>query len=89
MKIKSGFVLEEVGGEFLAVAVGKRAKDFSGLVRMNGTGAYFWRLLAERDLTVDELLDEVMREFEGVSRETALSDILSFEKKLKDNGILE
>lgn len=89
MKIKSGFVLEEVGGEYLAVAVGKRAKDFSGLVRMNGTGAYFWRLLAERDMTQDELLESVMSEFEGVEREQALSDILSFEKKLRDNGILE
>ena len=38
MKIKSGFVLEKVGNGYLAVTVGDRAKDFSGLVRMNETG---------------------------------------------------
>ena len=39
MRIKSGFVLEKVGEEYLAVAVGERAKEFSGFVRLNGSGA--------------------------------------------------
>ena len=89
MKIKTGFVLEKVGSGYLAVAVGARAKDFSGLVRMNGTGAYFWNMLVKEDLTVDELLERVLKDFESVTREQALSDILSFEAKLRENGILE
>ena len=89
MKIKKGFVLEKVGSGYLAVAVGARAKDFSGLVRMNSTGAYFWNMLVEEDLTVEELLERVLKDFEGVTREQALSDILSFEAKLRENGILE
>ena len=55
MKIKSGFVLEKVGGGYLAVAVGARAREFSGLVRMNGTGAFLWNKLCEADMTVEEL----------------------------------
>ncbi len=89
MKIKTGFVLEKVGTGYLAVAVGARSKDFSGLVRMNGTGAYFWNMLEKEDLTREELLERVLADFEGVTREQALSDIISFEKKLRDNGILE
>ena len=52
MKIKSGFVLEEVGGEYLAVAVGKRAKEFSGMVRLKSTGAFFWNLMADKDIFI-------------------------------------
>ena len=89
MKIKSGFVLEKVGTGYLAVAVGARAKDFAGLVRMNGTGAYFWELLSKDDMTREELLKKVLAEFEGVTEEQALSDIISFETKLRENGIIE
>ena len=89
MKIKSGFVLEKVGTGYLAVAVGARAKDFAGLVRMNGTGAYFWELLSKDDMTREELLEKVLAEFEGVTEEQALSDIISFETKLRENGIIE
>lgn len=89
MKIKSGFVLEKVGGGYLAVAVGARAKDFSGLVRMNGTGAFLWNLLVESDMTSDELAERVLAEYEGVSEEQVRADIASFEEKLRANGIIE
>jgi hypothetical protein len=89
MKIKNGFVLEKVGTGYLAVAVGERAKDFSGLVRMNGTGAFFWELLSETDMTKEELLARVLSEYEDVSEEQVLADINSFEAKLRENGIIE
>ena len=88
MKIKSGFVLEKVGGAYLAVAVGSRTKDFNGLVRMNGTGAFLWGLLADKDMTSEELLAKVLSEYE-VAEEQARGDIAAFEKTLRDNGILE
>ncbi|MBQ8690002.1 MAG: PqqD family protein [Clostridia bacterium] len=88
MKIKDGFVIEKVGNGYLAVAVGARTKDFSGLVRMNGTGAFLWTLLSEKDMTREQLLAAVLSEYE-VSEEQALSDIISFEEKLSSNGILE
>ena len=88
MKIKSGFVLEKVGGAYLAVAVGSRTKDFNGLVRMNGTGAFLWGLLADNDMTSDELLAKVLSEYD-VAEEQARGDIAAFEKTLRDNGILE
>ena len=89
MKIKNGFVLEEVGTGYLAVAVGERAKDFSGLVRMNSTGAFFWELLSKNDMTKEELLARVLSEYEDVSEEQVLADINSFEAMLRENGIIE
>lgn len=88
MKIKEGFVLEEVGNSYLAVAVGDRARSFSGLVRMNATGAFLWNLMQGRDISREELLSEVLENYE-VSPEQAERDISEFEKKLRDGGILE
>jgi len=88
MKIKSGFVLEEVGGSYLACATGALASGFSGLVRMNQTGAFLWGLLSESDMTRDELLSAMTKEYD-VSAEIALRDIDAFVAKLRENGILD
>jgi hypothetical protein len=89
MKIKSGFVLEEVGGTYLAVAVGELAGEFSALVRLNGTGAFLWKLMAEDDVTREVLVDKLLETYEGVEREQAEGDVSAFVKKLSDNGIIE
>ena len=89
MKLKDGFVLEEVGGAYLAVAVGDSANSFNGMVRLNGTGAFFWNLMKERDITRDELVCEVLKVYEGVTREQVMADVVAFEAKLQGAGILE
>ncbi len=88
MKIKNGFVVEKVGGKYLAVAVGKRADEFNALIRMNGTGAFLWGLLAERDMSRDELLSAMLTEYE-VDEERAKADIVAFEKSLRTAGLLD
>ena len=88
MKIKDGFVLEEVGDSYLAVAVGDLAEEFRALVRLNETGAFLWRQLLT-DKTKEELLAALMSEYEGVSEELAKRDILAFLNTLKSNNILE
>lgn len=89
MKIKNGFVLEEVGGTYLAVAVGDRADDFSGLVRLNGTGAFIWNLMSDKDAARDEVVEKIMATYEGVTKEQAELDLDAFEAKLRGAGILE
>ena len=89
MKIKSGFVLEKVGGEYLAVAVGERAKEFSGFIRLNSSGAYFWKLLSEADLSEADLVSAAMRDFEGVAEAQLERDIKALVKTLLDGGMIE
>ena len=88
MKIKEGFVIEQVGDGFLAVAVGERADEFSGLVRMNSTGAFLWNLIQERDMSKEELLAAVLDEYD-VEESIARDDSARFEKQLSEGGILE
>lgn len=88
MKIKKGFVLEKVGDSYLACATGKLAREFSGLVKLNETGAFIWNIFAESDVTVKEAAEKVVAEFD-ISMEIAFSDICAFVENLKKNGIIE
>ena len=89
MKIKDGFVLEEVAGSYLAVAVGDRADSFSGMVRLNSTGAFLWNLMKDKDVSREALIEEVLKAYTDAPRELVEKDVLAFEEKLRENGILE
>lgn len=88
MKIKKGFVLEKVGDSYLACATGKLAREFSGLVKLNETGAFIWSVFAEADVSADEAAEKVIAEFD-ISKDIALADINAFVENLKKNGIIE
>ena len=88
MRLKSGFVLEEVGGTFLAVAVGERAEELKVLIKLNSTGAFLWRILAERDVTEDDLANALLAEYD-VSTELAYSSVKSFIKAISDGGLID
>lgn len=87
MKLKDGFVLEQVGDAYLAVAVGERAEDINALIRLNGSGAFLWRLISERDMTEEQLLDALLAEYD-VDADRALADIKNFIKTLANGGLL-
>ena len=88
MKIKSGFVLEEVGGTYLAVAVGERAEEFRVLIRLNGTGAFLWGIIAESDVDEETLVDR-MKDKYGIDTATASRDVSIFVAKLREGGLLD
>jgi hypothetical protein len=88
MKIKDGFVLEEVGGAYVAVAVGERVESFNGMVKLNSTGAFLWKKLKDNDLSREELVGEVVKAYDGVTEEEVLPGIVAFEEKLRAAGII-
>lgn len=86
MKIKDGFILREVAGSYLVVAVGVRVKDFNGMVNLNETGAFLWKLL-EKGATEEEAVAELLKEYD-VDEETAKADVKAFVSKLTEAGLL-
>ena len=87
MKIKDGFILREVAGSFVVVAVGKRAKEFNGVINLNETSAFMWRIL-EKGATVEEILSKMQEEYD-VDASVLERDVKSFTQKLKEAGLLE
>lgn len=88
MKIKSDFFLKEIDGNFVVTAKGEATKTFSSSIVLQKTAVFLWELLKEQDLTKEQLVNALLQEFE-ISTVLALSDVDSFFKILKENGILE
>lgn len=86
MKIKEGYILREVAGNFIVVAVGDAALDFNGVITLNETGALLWKAL-ENGATESGLLEELKKEYE-IDDETAKKDVLAFLGKLKEAELL-
>ena len=87
MKIKDGFILREVAGNFVVVAVGSAVKDFRAIITLNETGAFLWKTL-EKGATEEELLTALLSEYE-VSEQVAKSDIKAFINKLQNANLLK
>ena len=88
MKIKEGFILKEIAGNFVVVPIGENLVDFSSMITTNETGAFLWGKL-QNGATEDELCQSILGEYEGVSFEEALSDVKEFVNTLKEKNIVE
>ena len=88
MKVSKRFVLREIAGSYVIVPVGDDVVDFSSMITVNETGAYLWNEL-QNDVTIDELCEKLLAEYEGVTTAEAKADIVNFVSVLKENGILE
>lgn len=87
MKIKQGFILRKVGIQYVVAATGKASENFNGMMRLNESGAFAFRLLQE-GITEDELVGRIVAEYE-VSEEAARRDAQAFLARLKEADALE
>ena len=85
MKLKPGFVLQEVAGETVVLPVDS-ALDMNMMITLNGTAKFLWQLL-EQDTTKEALVEALLSEYE-VDRPTAQVCVDNFVKELENNGFL-
>ena len=87
MKIKEGFILRKVGVQFVVAATGKASEHFNGMMRLNESGAFAFRLM-QQGITEEELTIRLMEEYE-VSEQTARKDVAAFTAALREADALE
>ena len=87
MKIKDGYILRQVNNEWIVVTVGQAAINFSGLIRLNETGAFLFDLML-KETNINTLVKELTNEFD-ISEEIALRDVNKFIETLKSKNILD
>lgn len=76
MKVKEGFMMHKVGERAVVVAVGENTKKFHGMIHLNQTGEFLWKLLCS-DTTEEDLLDALTETYE-VERAEAKRDWTAF-----------
>ena len=86
MHIVSGFILREVVGETVAIPSGDSAHLLSGLVALNETGAFLFRLL-ETEQTEEALIQAMLKEYD-TDPATAAADVAQFLDMLRQHQLL-
>lgn len=87
MKIKKNFILREIAGTYLVVAVGEAVKNFNAVINLNETGALLWKAL-EKGAEEEQLVSLIISEYE-VEKEVAREDVSAFIQRLKEANLLD
>lgn len=87
MKIKKGFILRKVGIQYIVAATGTISKEFNGMMRLNESGAFAFKLL-QQGVEKEELILRLLEEYD-VTEEAARADVERFVGELKEAGALE
>lgn len=87
MKIDENFVIRQIADEYIIVPMGETVLNFNGMITVNEIGRFIWEQLQE-DLTKEELLQRIVREYE-VDEQTASADLDEFLERLEAGGLLQ
>lgn len=87
MKIKSGYIMREVAGNYVVVPTGVATLDFNGMITLNGTGAFLWEQIS-CDKNEQELLYGLLDEYD-IDESIAKADIDKFLTKLREADLFE
>ena len=87
MRVREGFILREVGGQSVVVAVGPASQFFNGMVKLNTTGEFLFKELQE-EKNEDDLVKAMTDKYD-VDEETAREDVKAFIDTLVKPGIIE
>lgn len=86
MKIKSGFMLREIAGQWVIVPLGARVVEFNAIMTLSESGALLWRLL-EKGSDEDGMLAALLAEYD-VDEATARKDVRLFIESIKEKGLI-
>jgi hypothetical protein len=73
MKIKEGFMLREIAGQWVVVPLGERVVEFNAIMTLNETGVVIWKGM-EEDSSEDDLVQAILTEY-TIDEDTARADI--------------
>lgn len=87
MKIKDGFVVREIAGQTIVVALGAATKDFNGMIKLNETGRTIWDLVSEGKER-EEIIEHFLAEYD-IDRASVEKDVDTFINTLQGANVLE
>lgn len=69
MKINEGFVLREVAGQAVVIAVGEASEKFHGMINLNDTGKCIWQGIQE-EMSEKEIVKKIKRSLFPAERQS-------------------
>lgn len=86
MKMKEGFVMREVAGQYVVIAIGEASKTFHGMIKLNRTGKDIWEGL-ENGFSEEQIVEMLSDKYQ-VEQADVETDVEEFIGRMKDVGIL-
>ena len=74
MKIKEGFILRSICGEYVVVGEGLTQVNFNKMLSLNETAAYLWKEAQGKEFSKEDLVQFLLDKYE-VSPEQAAADV--------------
>ena len=88
MKTRKGYTLRSLGKEFILVADGFEAVDFSRMISMNESSAFLWKEVEDKEFDA-EMLTTLLTDNYDIDRETARNDVDNMLKSWSEAGMIE
>ena len=88
MKTRKGYTLRSLGKEFVLVAEGLEAVDFSRMISMNESAAFLWRSVEDKDFETETLVDLLLEEYD-ITRDVAENDVANLLQIWKEANLIE
>lgn len=88
MKLNENYILRNVAGSDVVVAVGEEAAKLRGMITLNDTAAFIWRCL-EKGLNEDKIIERLKEEYTGADDERLREELHTFIDKLREKGIID
>jgi hypothetical protein len=88
MKIKEGFTLRTICGEHVVIGEGLAQVNFNKMLSLNGSAAYLWEQLKDRDFTEEDAMNLLLDKYD-VAPERALEDVKKLLEEWKKQGVVE
>lgn len=86
MRLKSGFELVNVAGDYMLIPIGEEVDDFNGTIILNEVSAFLLGKL-KTDIEKDDLVQILIDEYD-VDRATAQSDVDKMVGELIKMGVV-
>jgi hypothetical protein len=88
MRIKEGFTLRTICGEHVVIGEGLAQVNFNKMLSLNGSAAYLWEQLKDRDFTEEDAVNLLLDKYD-VAPERALEDVKKLMEEWKKQGVVE
>ncbi len=87
MKLKYKFIVRNVAGQSVALAVGEDNAKFNGMIKLNSVGEFIFKLL-ENDVSEADIVSKITDEYD-VSADEAKDSVENYLAVLRQNELIE
>ena len=88
MKIKEGFTLRSICGQYVVVGEGLAQVNFNKMLTLNESAAYLWQAVTGKEFTPEDLTRLLLERYE-VTEERAAADVETLLKVWTAEGVVE